>query len=149
MKFKNVPASPRFDRLIGNASSDPVRPILKSHNSQFSQSGAEKFSVSSIDSEIDSVGYTPSGLQKKTIKDVTRNNFEARSVIAFDEDASSLVKSYSFSNEEGKNSSKAANELTKSSSRPTAKPIVPSHFSPLRHKSYEDTADVRFVVNYK
>jgi len=125
---------------------------LKSNVSQSSQSSFEKFPASSVEPETNTIGYTPSGLQKKEIKDLTRTNTEAHGSIPLDKDTISSIKSDSFSSNNDNNSNKAVNELAKSNSKPTAKPVVPSHFSPVRHKSYDDTDEVSFMFamnNYR
>ena len=143
MKLKNASASPRFDRLIGNApNSNHSRPILKSnsHVSQPSQSSSDVIDPeTSAEPVSDAAGYTPSGLQRKVIKDLTRGSIAARNAVDTDNDASAKTESFSNENEN-------STELAKSSSRSIAKPIVPSHFSPIRHKSYEDTSEVTSMI---
>ena len=119
--------------LAGNAS-EQTRAATKA---PLPGAAFEKQSESRVHRDSDEVGYTPSGLQKKA-KGANRNEPSTRGSYTFSKDTTTP----------GKEPIENVDPRTKSSddvlkSRPMGRPVVASHFSPARHRSHEDMADVR------
>ena len=125
-------ASPRFDRF--NSSNEQIRPLVKSHMSL--ASGHEKFPGPTLDQIISDqhssspspVGYTPTTLQRKYVKESSKVD----SPRMLDIDLSS-VRSEPMPNDDF--SSRHQNN-------PAPRPIVSSDFSPARHRNSEDLPEV-------
>ena len=137
LKLKNSSASPRFDRWVANAA-EQSRPSLKAHHNHLPLSGSEKFPGPISSKENSESGYYPTGiLRKPEVKDPSRSDVGVRHSLTF-EDSTLPPKSNRVLNEN--NSSNQLSNDTKS--RHVPKPIVPSNFSPVRHKNHDDTTEV-------
>lgn len=120
--------------VAGNLASDQTRSALKSNHGL--ASGKLPGPLSARDN--DEVGYTPSSLQK-TSKNATRNEMNTRSSYVFSKE----IRSSSIEQLDNPIAEQTRSSSEVSKSRPAARPVVPSHFSPARHRGHEDTTEVR------